>query len=78
MKFNKPVQLKKLSDEEGLLFRLKHISMWSFLKWLLIVLTVLYVGTATGIKLAQDIKGIHVSYNLYITLNSDGLLRPIK
>jgi hypothetical protein len=57
--------------------KIKNISMWSFLKWVGIAVIVLYIASATGMKLAQDIKGVKINYSASIIINSDGLLKPV-
>jgi hypothetical protein len=66
--------MKKFNEYK---YKIAHISMWTFLKWVRITIVAIYVINATGIKLAQDIRGLRINYQFQVVYSSNGLLSPV-
>jgi hypothetical protein len=64
---------KKTEDtnKKNILKKIKSITMWSFLKWVILTLFIFYVGFCV----MKDVRGLTVA--VQVQYNSDGLLKPV-
>jgi len=55
---------------------IKELNFWFALKWLGIILVVIYMAIGVGQKVYQDVTGYRVNYSFSVSYESDGLLKP--
>jgi hypothetical protein len=57
--------------------KIANITIWQAIKWIFIIIVVVYSSRAIGERLFLDVTGTRLNFNISFYHESDGLLKPV-